>query len=130
VRQSWAAAYEQLGTADRESPLASEDLERLAKAAFLTGRETEAIEILTRAHQAFLTIGDAPGAARCGFWIGQTLMSNGEMAPAAGWYGRTERLLDERGLDCVERGYLKIPVALRFLLAMQDNTSAYRVSMT
>ena len=46
---SWPAP-----NANRHSP--GEDLERLAKAAFLTGRETEAVEILTRGHQAFLNV--------------------------------------------------------------------------
>ncbi len=36
-RRAWADAYARLSAADREAPLAPEDLERLATAAYLVG---------------------------------------------------------------------------------------------
>ena len=39
VRLAWADAYEALAAADRETPLAPDDLERLAAAAYLAGHD-------------------------------------------------------------------------------------------
>ena len=39
--QAWADAFDRLSAADRETPLEPGDLERLAAAAFLVGREDE-----------------------------------------------------------------------------------------
>jgi DNA-binding CsgD family transcriptional regulator len=47
---------------------------------------------------------------RCAFWIGVSLSMRGEMGPATGWLGRAQRLLERAEEDCVERGYLLIPV--------------------
>ena len=38
-RQAWGDAFALLSAADQESPLEAEDLERLAMAAYLTGRD-------------------------------------------------------------------------------------------
>ena len=37
----------------------------------------------------------------------------GEMGPATGWLGRAQRLVDQVPEDCVERGYLLMPVAFQ-----------------
>lgn len=50
---------------------------------------------------------------RCAFWIGHNLMFRGEVAQATGWFARAQRLLTRDGRDCVERGYLLIPVWLK-----------------
>jgi hypothetical protein len=39
--QAWAEAHQRLSAADQAAPLAPGDLERLATAAFLVGREEE-----------------------------------------------------------------------------------------
>jgi DNA-binding NarL/FixJ family response regulator len=49
---------------------------------------------------------------RCGFWIGHSFLFRGEKARATGWFARAQRLLDSIGHDCVERGYLRIPLWL------------------
>lgn len=112
ARHAWTDAYEHLSAADRESPLASEDLERLAMAAHLIGRSIESKELLARAHGAFLDEGRIEDAARCGFWLGFLLYSMGEQARGSGWLARTQRVLDDDGLDCVVRGFLLLPPAL------------------
>ena len=64
-RQAWGDAYAQLAAADHEGALEPEDLERLAIAAHLVGRDTESTDIRTRAHNAFLSRGAVrtrPGA--------------------------------------------------------------------
>ena len=53
-RRAWTDAYVSLAAADRDKPLQSDDLERLATAAYLIGKDAESVEIWTRAHQEFL----------------------------------------------------------------------------
>ena len=115
--QAWTAAYDQLTAADRESPLGPEDLERLAAAAYLTGRDAQSDELWARAHREWLGLGSTARAARCGFWLTLMLLLRGEAAQSGGWLARSQRLLDDEELDCVERGYLLIPVGLRAMAA-------------
>nr|WP_274709380.1 helix-turn-helix transcriptional regulator [Nitratireductor luteus] len=63
-----------------------------------------------RAHRAYLEVGDCPRAVRAAFWLGFRLASRGQTGPASGWFSRAKRLLQRDGEDCVERGYLLIPV--------------------
>jgi DNA-binding CsgD family transcriptional regulator len=110
-RRAWARAHEALSRADQVAPLGVEDLERLATAAYLIGRDAEYLTLLERAHQAHLATGERVRAARTAFWLGLRLLFRGEQARANGWRARTERLLDHEGRDCVERGYLLLLVA-------------------
>jgi DNA-binding CsgD family transcriptional regulator/tetratricopeptide (TPR) repeat protein len=112
-RRAWADAYSGLSAADRESPLEAEDLERLATAAYLTGRDDDGADAGARAHQEFLRRGSLERAARCAFWLGFTLLHRGELARGGGWLARAGRLLDDGRLDCAERGYLLLPTALQ-----------------
>jgi DNA-binding CsgD family transcriptional regulator len=107
---AWIDAYEFLSRADRSSALVPGDLELLATSAFMLGREDEWTAILERAHHACVNAGDALRAVRCAFWIGMNFALRGEMGPATGWLARAQRLLDQEGRDCVERGYLLLPV--------------------
>jgi len=108
--EAWLDAYESLSRADRESPLAAEDLELLGTSAYMLGREADYLGILERSHRAHLDAGEALAALRSAFWIGVNLARRGEVGRASGWLGRAQRLLDERKGDCVERGYLLLPV--------------------
>jgi DNA-binding CsgD family transcriptional regulator len=116
-RRAWRDAHDLLSLADRESALRPPDLERLATAAFLIGREKEFERALERAHQAYRDSGDRPGAARCAFWIGLRLFVRGEAEPASGWFARAQRLLDQDAPAAVEAAYLLIPVAEQHLRA-------------
>ena len=109
----WLDAYESLSLADEVDSLDAEDLELLARSAYMLGRDDDYVRGLERAHHAHLDAGDVPGAARCTWWIGHNLLFRGETARANGWFGRGDRLLDREGRDCVERGYLLIPALLR-----------------
>jgi DNA-binding CsgD family transcriptional regulator len=122
--QAWAEAYAQLSAADHESGLGPEDLERLATAAYLTGRDDESDDLWARAHRERLRLDDIAGAARCGFWLAFLLLLRGEEAQSGGWLARSRRLLDDQRLDCVEQGYLLTLVALR-AMATADAASAY-----
>ena len=112
-KRQWGEAFAHLSAADRETPLAPLELEALATAAHLLGKEEEGREILSRAHQSFLNDGNTPRAARCAIWLGFGLLNNGELAQAGGWLARARRLLDECGQDCVENGLLLVPVGIR-----------------
>ena len=93
--------------------LQAEDLERLATAAYLKGRDEESEDFRARAHRAFLDRGDRERAAWSAFWLAFGLLQRGASAPASGWLARAERILDEAHLDSVVRGYLLMPVAVR-----------------
>jgi DNA-binding CsgD family transcriptional regulator len=110
---AWNSAYEALARADQLVPLAAEDLERLAVAAYMLGREDEWSQVLERAHHAYLDGGEPLRAVRCAFWIGIQLALKGEMGPATGWLGRAQRLLDREQDECVEQGYLLMPVVFQ-----------------
>jgi tetratricopeptide (TPR) repeat protein len=105
-----------LSAADRESPLEAEDLERLATAAYLVGRDADGADAGARAHDAFLRRGGVKRAVRCAFWLAVGLLQRGELARAGGWVARARRLLDDDQLDCVEQGYLLVPAALQSLV--------------
>jgi DNA-binding CsgD family transcriptional regulator len=114
-RGTWGEAYAALSAGQSESALAPDDLERLATAAYLTGRDDESDEIMARAHHQWLRAGDAQAAARCAFWLGFGFMVRGEEARSSGWLSRAHRLLDDCEPDCAERGLVLVPVALATL---------------
>jgi hypothetical protein len=103
-RQAWGAAWSQLSAAEHEVPLELDDLERLAVAAFLVGRDEESVDVWARAHHVCIRIGDVARTARCAFWSAFVLLNKGQLARGGGWIHRAQRLLDERDLDCVEQG--------------------------
>jgi ATP/maltotriose-dependent transcriptional regulator MalT len=115
-RLAWAEAYTALSLADRSSPLAGEDQERLATAAHLLGRVEDCLRALQRAQQLHAEGGDPRRAARCAFWLAFHLINQGELTQASGWLARANRLL-ENEQECAEHGYLLVPVALRQALA-------------
>lgn len=114
-QHAWSDAYSLLSDSDGENQLAPDDLERLAVAAYLVGKDSESIDAWTRAHQELLNSGDNEQAARCAFWLGMQLMNKGEHARGGGWIARSKRLVDDSKKDCVEQGFLLLPVALQRL---------------
>jgi DNA-binding CsgD family transcriptional regulator len=110
--EAWRDAFEELSGADRAAPLHAEDLELLARSAYMLGRDDDYVDALERAHRAHLDAGDAAPAVRCAFWIGHNMLFRGETSRASGWFARARRLLEREERDCVERGYLLIPVWL------------------
>jgi len=124
AKQAWMDAYKSLLQADQVAPLGAEDLELLATSAFMIGHDDDFIGYLERAHHAHLNAGEAMRAVRCAFWVGINLALRGETSRASGWLGRAQRLVEREGDDCVERGYLLIPVMLRHE-AIGDWEAAY-----
>jgi DNA-binding CsgD family transcriptional regulator len=112
-RMAWREAYELLSSADQEAPLAADDLVLLATSASMLGRDDQFLQILERAYHGYSPAADNLRAARCAFWIGMNLALRGEMGPATGWLGRAQRLIEREGRDCVEQGYMLMPVAFQ-----------------
>ena len=125
-RRRWGDAYRDLSAADREASLDPADLERLGMAAQLIGNDSESAELLTRLHQECLARGDACHAARAAVWLALRLLLEGKTAPSAGWVARARRLLEENPGDCVERGYVLLPDALRSAFEGDAETSRSR----
>jgi DNA-binding CsgD family transcriptional regulator/tetratricopeptide (TPR) repeat protein len=122
-RYAWAEAYAHLSAAEGEGRMDPGDLQRLAVAAYLTGRDAESDELWERAHHALLRAGDVPAAVRCAFWLALGLLQRGEMARGGGWLARAQRQLDACG-ECVEQGYLKFPQGFQRVMA-GDPAGAY-----
>jgi DNA-binding CsgD family transcriptional regulator len=113
--------------ADRVDRLAPDDLERLATAAYLAGKDEDSVELWARAHRELLGTGDVLRAARCAGWLVFVLVNGGELARSGGWIARTRRLLDDGRRDCPELGYVLVPSAL--LRAVQgDWPDAYAIA--
>jgi DNA-binding CsgD family transcriptional regulator len=123
-RRAWADAFAQLSAADRDSSLEAEDLERLATAAYLIGRDDDGADAGARAHHAFLRRGDVERAVRGSFWLAFGFLNRGEVARGGGWVARGRRLLDDLQRDCVEQGYLLWPVGLQRLVEGDAATAA------
>jgi ATP/maltotriose-dependent transcriptional regulator MalT len=124
AKRAWLDAYEWLSRADEDDLLEPHDLELLARTAYMLGRDDDYVRALERAHHGHLDAGDLASAARCTWWIGHNLLMRREAARAAGWFGRGDRLLDQLGRDCVERGYLLIPA----LIQADDPRAAYAIA--
>ena len=111
-RRQWSDAFAELSTARREEELEVEDLERLAVAAYMVGRDDVCADAWVGAHHAWLRRGEAERAARCAFWQAIGLFFRGELAPASGWVARGGRVLEDSRRDCVERAWLQMLTAL------------------
>ncbi|MEU2629951.1 LuxR C-terminal-related transcriptional regulator [Kitasatospora sp. NPDC007106] len=109
---AWREAFESLSAADGAAPVGADDLELLARSAYMLGLDEDYVARLERAHADWLDAGDVPRAVRCAVWIGHSMLFRGHGARASGWFSLGERLLKADGRDCVERGYLLIPVWL------------------
>jgi ATP/maltotriose-dependent transcriptional regulator MalT len=112
-QHTWTESCRLFEAADREAPLEPEDLERLATAAYLLGREDDSEAFWERAHRGFLERGDREGAARSACWLAVGLQLRGAIAPASGWFARAQHILDEGQMECVVRGMLLIPSAIQ-----------------
>jgi len=107
ARQDWKQAYAGLSAADDASAQVSAgDLERLAIAAYMLGKDEASADLWSRAHAEWLRLHDPKRAVRCIFWLALDLLTRGQAARAAGWIARAQHLLDRDPGDCAERGLL------------------------
>jgi tetratricopeptide (TPR) repeat protein len=112
-RRAWLDAYTALSEADGVQSLEAPDLDLLATSASLVGRMDEYLAVLERAHLAYIERGDNLAAARNAGWLGMTLAIRGELGRASGWFGRAQRLVEREGRECVEQGWLLVPVVFQ-----------------
>ena len=124
--RAWLDAYTALTHADQAAPLGAQDLVLLAISAFMVGLMDDYLTILERAHHRFLDDGDGPHAARCALFLGINLAIQGEMGRAGGWFGRAQRLVEGEE-DCVEHGYVLLPVSYQHE-ASGDFEAAYEAA--
>ena len=112
ARQDWKQAYAGLSAAgDASAQVSAGDLERLAIAAYMLGKDEVSADVWSRAHAEWMRLRDPKRAARCTFWLVLDLLTRGEAARAAGWIARAQHLLDRQPGDCAERGLLFAIVA-------------------
>jgi DNA-binding NarL/FixJ family response regulator len=122
--RAWPDAYRAFSLAEQAAPLAAPDLELMATAAYLLGRDAEYLKTLERAHLAHLDAGESLRSARCAFWLGFRSAFRGETGQATGWFGRAQRLVERQAGQSVEQGYVLVPVAGQ-CLATGDSEAAY-----
>jgi DNA-binding CsgD family transcriptional regulator/tetratricopeptide (TPR) repeat protein len=108
--EAWRTAFGAFSVADEVEALEPADLESWGRAAYMLGDDEIYVSALERAHALYQ---EPAAAARCGFWIGHSLLFRGQGELADGWFAAGRRALDEARLDCAERGYLLIPRWLR-----------------
>ena len=108
----WRDAFDALRHANQQKPLGPDDLELLARSAYMLGLDDDYRDALEQAYHGYQDSGDTLRSARCAWWIGHNLLFLGQAAPARGWFARGQRLLDGEHGDSVERGYLLIPAVL------------------
>ena len=113
AERSWLEAYEAFARADEVESLAPEDLELHVTTARMLARDDEAIEILERAHHAYLKQGETARAANCAGWIGMSLFYRGAVGPAGGWLARAHRLLEDVPGETAVHGYALLPTVFR-----------------
>lgn len=114
ARGAWGEAYACLSQSV-DNTLPPDDLELLAMSAYLGDGSNAYQDLWTRAYNSFLDEHNIPGAVRCAFWLGFILSSKGERVRGGSWIGLARQLLDDHPMDCVEEGYLFLPVALKCL---------------
>ncbi len=117
ARHQWSAAAQAYAAADRAGGLDARDLGQAALAAHLGGDDAAATALMSRSHHTAIDAGNPAFAAFIAFWLGLMLANRGEMAVAGGWLARSQRLVDEHGLDTAVVGYLLVPQALQALEA-------------
>lgn len=111
----WAGTFDLLSSIDSESSLQPADLELLATAAYMTGKDSDCIDFWSRAHQEYVQVNDQKKAAGCALWAGLILLNMEEFARANAWITRSRRLLDDYPQQCAEKGFIMIPEALQHL---------------
>jgi DNA-binding CsgD family transcriptional regulator len=113
--RQWSEAYRQLCAADADAPLGPADVECLAQAAYLVGRDADAKALFRRAHHVFVDAGQPEPAARWGFWLGFIALLDGDAAQGSGWHARMQRLVAGRP-ESAERGYVDLLSALKRMM--------------
>ncbi len=122
-RHAWKEGFDLLRDADREAALLPEDLERLAEAAWWTGRLAACIEARERAYRAYLDAGNRRRAGYVATELVRDYFSKREQAVAQAWLNRAERLLEHEP-ECVERAWFIRTRAVIAFEGLHDSETA------
>ncbi len=123
ANREWKEAYRQLSAADTDSTLETADLECLAQAACLIGRDSDAQALFRRAHHVLVDRGQRARAAHWGFWLSFHALLAGDFAQSTGWLARIQRLVADQP-ECTEQGYVDVLSGLQQMA--QGDTDAAR----
>jgi tetratricopeptide (TPR) repeat protein len=110
-RHDWEAAFASLSAADDADPLEPDDLELLAEAALWADRHDAAFAAHERAFQAHMRAGNPRRAAIVAVGLTIHCVARLDLAVAAGWYQKAQRLLESEEVG-PEHGYLAVLTAL------------------
>lgn len=94
-RHAWAEAVQAFTQAERQEPLAPDDLLLLGTAAWWDGQMDEAVEAYERAFDRFLEAGQEGQAAIVALRLCELAMRRMNTAVGSGWLARAERLLED-----------------------------------
>jgi class 3 adenylate cyclase len=132
AQHAWRTAYDAYTSLDR-TELTAADLERLADAAWWTGRLDEAIRLRERTYAAYSSSGDKLSAARLALTLSWDHSGRGSFAVSNGWFATAERLLADEP-ESSEHGFLLLTRAINILFsegptepALADFERAYEV---
>jgi len=104
-RHAWREAFDLLTVADASGALAPEDLERLADAAWWTGRLADCIAARDRAYAGYIEAGNPRRAALMAGEQARNYFQKGDASVAMAWLKRVGRLLQQEP-ESLEHGYL------------------------
>lgn len=104
-RHAWNEAFQLFKEADAASPLDSEDLERLAEAAWWAAEPDESLAARERAFSAYEQLGDTRKAGLMALELMSEHARRRAPSIAEGWARRAERLLGD-DTESPEYGYL------------------------
>jgi class 3 adenylate cyclase len=103
---AWQEAYEGFASLVHRG-LSSEDLGRLAEAAWWSAHPTESIDAFERAYASFSAEGRRREAARVGLRLSMEYADRLDSAVWNGWLQRAARLLADEP-ECLEQGWLEL----------------------
>ena len=111
AQRDWERTFELLSAADSAEPLGADDLELLADAALWANRHDASFAAHERAFQAHMRAGDSRRAAIVAIGLTIHNVARRDLAVAAGWYQKAQRLLEGEEIG-PEHGYLAVLNAL------------------
>ena len=111
ARHEWEAAFESLSAADAAEPLEPGDLELLGEAALWADWHDASFAANERAFQGYMRAGNRRRAAVVAVSLTIHYVARLDLAVAAGWYQKAQRLLEGEE-SAPEYGYLALVTAL------------------
>lgn len=105
AQHAWREGYDLLREAEKTEALGPEDLERMAEAAWWTGRLDDCISARERAYTLYQSGARPRDAARVAIHVSNDYFAKQAHATGAGWFNRAQRVLEAEG-DCAEQGWL------------------------